>query len=119
MTSRLTVLDVEQVLIDRLMKMKKINKYRSRKMKLYITKDFDGTAHAFYGKKPTFDENDGNGFWDIPLSEWDDSCGFDIITINRASYYSNVLTKMLKDIVERQKWDDEPFEVELSYDCVL
>ena len=86
-------------------------------MKLYIVKDFDGTAHAFYGKKPTFDENDGNGFWDIPLSEWDDSCGYDIITVNGASYYSNILTKMLKDIVERQKWTDEPFEVEL--DCII
>ena len=48
------------------------------------------------------------------MSEWDDSCGYDIITVTGAYYYSNVLTKMLKDIVERQKWDAEPFEVELS-----
>ena len=31
-------------------------------MKLFITKDFDGIGKAFYGKKPTFKENDGNGF---------------------------------------------------------
>ena len=86
-------------------------------MKLFITKDFDGIAKAFYGKKPTFNENDGDGFQEIPLSEWDDSCGYDIITVNGASYYSNILTKMLKDIVERQKWTDEPFEVEL--DCII
>ena len=88
-------------------------------MKLFITKDFDGMGKAFYGKKPTFNENDGDGFWHIPHSEWDDSCGYDIITVTGAYYYSNILTKMLKDIVERQKWDDEPFEVELSYDYVL
>ena len=70
-------------------------------------------------KKPTFEENDGDVFWHIPLSEWADSCGYDIITVTGAYYYSTVLTKMLKDIVERQKWDDEPFEVELSYDYVL
>ena len=86
-------------------------------MKLFITKDFDGIGKAFYGKKPTFEENDGDGFWHIPLSEQDDSCGYDIITVNGASYYSNILTKMLKDIVERQKWTDEPFEVEL--DCII
>ena len=56
-------------------------------MKLYITKDFDGIGKAFYGKKPTFNENDGNGFWEIPLSEWDDSCGYDIITVTGAYYY--------------------------------
>ena len=88
-------------------------------MKLYITKDFDGIGKAFYGKKPTFEENGGDGFWHIPLSEQDDSCGYDIITVTGAYYYSNVLTKMLKDIVERQKWVDEPFEVELYSDYVL
>ena len=31
-------------------------------MKLYITKDFDGIGKAFYGKKPTFNENGGDGF---------------------------------------------------------
>ena len=55
-------------------------------------------------------------FWEIPLSEWDDSCGFDIITATSA-YYSHVFTKILKDIVERQKWTDEPFEVELN--CII
>ena len=65
-------------------------------MKLFITKDFDGIGKAFYGKKPTFEENDGNGFWEIPLSEWDESCGYDIITVTGAYYYSSVLTKMLK-----------------------
>ena len=53
-------------------------------------------------------------FWEIPLSEWDDSCGFDIITPTGVYYYSNVLTKMLKGIVERQNWEDEPFEVDLT-----
>ena len=88
-------------------------------MKLFITKDFDGIGKAFYGKKPTFEENDGNGFWNIPLSEWDENCGFDIITPTGAYFYSRILTKMLKDIVERQKWVDEPFEVELYSDYVL
>ena len=86
-------------------------------MKLYITKDVDGIAKAFYGKKPTFNKNDGYGFWNIPSSEWDESCGYDIITESGAYYYSNVLTKMLKYVVERQKWTDEPFEVEL--DCII
>ena len=86
-------------------------------MKLYITKDFDGIGKAFYGKKPTFNENGGDGCWEIPLSEWDENCGFDIITPTGAYYYSYVLTKMLKDVVERQKWTDEPFEVEL--DCII
>ena len=86
-------------------------------MKLFITKDFDGIGKAFYGKKPTFNENGDDGCWEIPLSEWDDSCGFDIITPTGAYYYSHILTKMLKDIVERQKWTDEPFEVEL--DCII
>ena len=71
--------------------------------------------HSIYGKKPTFEENDGNGFWNISLSEWDESCGFDIITPTGAYFYSSILTKMLKDVVERQKWTDEPFEVELSF----
>ena len=84
-------------------------------MKLYITKDFDGIGKAFYGKKPTFEENDGNGFWHIPYSEWDDSCGYEILTVNSTYYYSYALPKMLKDIVERQKWTDEPFEVELPF----
>ena len=86
-------------------------------MKLFITKDFDGIGKAFYGKKPTFNENGGDGSWEIPLSEWDENCGFDIITPTRAYYYSYVLTKMLKDVVERQKWTDEPVEVEL--DCII
>ena len=70
-------------------------------------------------KKPTFEENDGDGFWHIPHSEWDDSCGYEILTVTCTYYYSYVLSKMLKDIVERQKWDDEPFEVELYSDYVL
>ena len=44
-----------------------------------------------------------------------ESCGFDIITPTGAYYYSHILTKMLKDVVERQKWTDEPFEVELTF----
>ena len=84
-------------------------------MKFYITKDFDGVGKAFYGKKPTFNENDGDGFWHIPHSEWDDSCGYEILTVTGPYYYSYVLPKMLKDIVERQKWTDEPFEVELPF----
>ena len=84
-------------------------------MKFYITKEYDGIGQAFYGKKPTFEENDGNGFWNIPHQERDDSCGYEILTVNSTYYYSYALPKMLKDIVERQKWTDEPFEVELPF----
>lgn len=84
-------------------------------MKVYITKDEDGHVKCFYGKKPKLNTNGIHGaFWEIPLSEWDDTCGYDYISQSGAYYYSIVLLKMFTGIDKIIDYTDEPLEYEIE-----
>lgn len=76
------------------------------KLKVYLTKDADGIVKAFYGKRPKLNTNGIHGnFWEIPLSEWDGTCHFDIISETGAYYFSNVLLKLFGNVIKNLPTD--------------
>lgn len=76
------------------------------KLKVYLTKDADGMVKAFYGKRPKLNTHGIHGdFWEIPLSEWDGTCHFDIISETGAYYFSNVLFKLFGNVIKNLPTD--------------